>query len=92
MIILNLQLFKLNHYTLHMDGADNFDFFRQPDFVQEPFLKGSYAVYKKETLIGEGTGKLCHIHRPEIIDACGRRCWGELAVVGNELRITIPEN
>ena len=39
----------------------------------------------------EGAGKLCHIHRPEIIDARGRRCWGELAVVGNELHITIPE-
>ena len=80
-----------NVISLRMEGAENFDFFRQPDFVSEPFLKGSYAVYKKETLIGEGTGKLCHIHRPEIIDARGRRCWGDLAVVGNELRVTIPE-
>jgi hypothetical protein len=80
-----------NTVTLRMEGAENFDFFRQPDFVPDKFLKGSYAVYKKETLVGEGTGKLCHIHRPEIIDARGRRCWGELAVVGNELRITIPE-
>jgi hypothetical protein len=80
-----------NIISLRMEGAENFDFFRQPDFVSEPFLKGSYAVYKKDTLIGEGTGKLCHIHRPEIIDARGRRCWGSLAVVGNELRITIPE-
>jgi hypothetical protein len=74
-----------------MEGAENFDFFRQPDFLKEPLLAGSYAVYKKETLIGEGTGKLCHIHRPEIIDARGRRCWGGLAVVANELRVTIPE-
>ncbi|MDR0288002.1 MAG: hypothetical protein LBI03_09915 [Clostridiales bacterium] len=80
-----------NVISLRMEGADNFDFFRQPDFLKEPLLAGSYAVYKKETLIGEGTGKLCHIHRPEIIDARGRRCWGELAVVGNELRIIIPE-
>ncbi|MDR0475966.1 MAG: hypothetical protein LBH43_20155 [Treponema sp.] len=80
-----------NVVSLRMDGAECFDFFRQPDFVQEPFFKGSYAVYKKETLIGEGTGKLCHIHRPQIIDARGRRCWGDLAVIGNELRITIPE-
>jgi hypothetical protein len=55
-------------------------------------LKGSYAVYKKETLMGEGTGKLCHIHRPEIIDSRGRRCWGDLSIVGNRLCITIPEN
>jgi len=79
-----------NMVCLRMEGAEKFDFFRQPDFVRDPFLKGSYAVYKKETLIGEGTGKLCHIHRPLIIDVLGRRCWGELAVVGNELQITIP--
>ena len=81
-----------NVITLRMDGAERFDFHRQPDFVSDPFLRGSYAVYKKVTLIGEGTGKLCHLHRPEIIDARGRRCWGELSIVGNELRITIPAN
>jgi hypothetical protein len=80
-----------NIITLFIEGAEKYDFFRQPDFVPDPFLKGSYAVYKKETLIGEGTGKLCHIHRPEIIDAQGRRCWGDLSIVGNVLRITIPE-
>ncbi|MCL2410633.1 MAG: hypothetical protein FWC97_03220 [Treponema sp.] len=80
-----------NVVTLQMEGAENFDFFRQPDFVPDPFLKGSYAVYKKETFIGEGTGKLCHIHRPQIIDAGGRKCWGDLSVTGNELRITIPQ-
>jgi hypothetical protein len=80
-----------NVITLLMEGAERFDFFRQPDFVRDPFLKGSYAVYKKETLVGEGTGKLCHIHRPEIIDSRGRRCWGDLSVTGNRLCITIPE-
>ncbi|GHU14362.1 hypothetical protein FACS1894161_4990 [Spirochaetia bacterium] len=81
-----------NVVSLLMEGAEGFDFFRQPDFVKDPFLAGSYAVYKKETLVGEGTGKLCHIHRPKIIDALGREVWGDLSVVGNELRITIPEN
>jgi len=38
-----------NVISLLMEGAENFDFFRQPDFVRDPFLKGSYAVYKKET-------------------------------------------
>jgi hypothetical protein len=80
-----------NVVLLLIEGAENFDFFRQPDFVKDPFLKGSYAVYKKQTFIGEGTGKLCHIHRPLIIDVQGRRVWGELAVVGNILYITIPE-
>jgi hypothetical protein len=65
-----------NVITLLMEGAERFYFFRQPDFIKNPFLKGSYAVYKKETLLGEGTGKLCHIHRPEIIDSRGRRVWG----------------
>jgi len=80
-----------NVITLRMEGAELYDFFRQPDFVHDDFLKGSYAVYKKETLVGQGTGKLCHIHRPLIIDALGRKVWGELSVVGNELNITIPE-
>jgi hypothetical protein len=74
-----------------MEGAENLDFFRQPGFVKAPLLAGSYAVYKKETLIGEGTGKLRHIHRPEITDSRGRRVWGDLSVTGNELHITIPE-
>jgi hypothetical protein len=85
-----------NVVSLIMEGAENFDFFRQPDFVADPFLKSSFAVYKKETLLGEGTGKMCHIHRPLIIDAHGRRVWGDLSVCGlksggNELLITIPE-
>ena len=80
-----------NVVSILMEGAENFDFFRQPDFVSDPFLKGSYAVYKKETLLGEGTGKLCHIQRPLIIDAWERRCWGDLSVNGNFLCITIPE-
>ncbi|MCL2067258.1 MAG: hypothetical protein FWG99_07305 [Treponema sp.] len=89
-VILNREP-ESNVIRLRMEGAENFDFFRQPDFVPDLFLKGSYAVYKKETLLGEGTGKLCHIHRPLIIDARGRRVWGDLSVVGNELRISIPE-
>jgi hypothetical protein len=80
-----------NVITLFMEGAEEFDFFRQPDFLKNPLLAGSYVVYKKETLIGEGTGKLCHIHRPEIIDSRGRRCWGDLSIVGNSLCIIIPE-
>ncbi|GHV04029.1 hypothetical protein FACS189485_08550 [Spirochaetia bacterium] len=80
-----------NIVTLTLDGTDQFDFFRQPDFVPDPFLKGSYAVYKKETLIGEGTGKLCHIHRPKIIDSQGRWVWGDLSIIGDRLLITIPE-
>jgi len=89
-IILNREP-ESNVISLRMEGAEEFNFFRQPDFIAEPFLRGSYAVYRKEKLVGQGTGKLCHIHRPELIDARGRRCWGELEVIGNKLQITIPE-
>jgi len=80
-----------NVVSLMIVGGEHFDFYQQPYYIKDPYLKGSYAVYKKNTLIGEGTGKLCHIHRPLIIDARGRRVWGTLAVIGNELKITIPE-
>jgi hypothetical protein len=80
-----------NVVSLVIDGAERFDFFRQPDFIRDPYLAGSYAVYKKETLAGEGTGKLCHIYRPKIIDSRGRQVWGDLSIDGNRLDITIPE-
>ena len=80
-----------NIVSLRMEGAENFDFFRQPDYVSDPLLKGSYAVYKKKTLLGEGTGKLCHIYRPEITDARGRRCWGDLSAGNGSLKIAVPE-
>jgi hypothetical protein len=43
-----------NVISLLLEGAEGFDFFRQPDFIKDPLLAGSYAVYKKETLIGGG--------------------------------------
>ena len=89
-VILNKEPIS-NVIKLYMEEAENYNFYRQPDFVPDPFLKGSFAVYKKEILIGQGTGKLCHIHRPLIIDARGQRVWGELSIVGNELHITVPE-
>jgi hypothetical protein len=82
---------ETNVIALRLEGAENYDFFRQPDSLKNPLLAGSYAVYKKETFAGEGTGKLCHIHRPEIIDAAGRSVWGDVCVSGNSLVITIPE-
>jgi hypothetical protein len=80
-----------NVITLKIEGAEDFDFFRQPDFIKDPYLAGSYAVYKKTTFIGEGTGKLCHIHRPKIIDAAGRWVWGDVTITGDTLSISIPE-
>jgi hypothetical protein len=82
---------ETNLISLRIGGADRYDFFKQPYFVRDPFLKGSIAVYKKENLVGEGTGKLCHIRRPLIIDALGRKVWGDVDVIHNKLVITIPE-
>jgi hypothetical protein len=82
---------KTNVISFLIEGVEGYDFFRQPDRGRDPFLRGSYAVYRNETFIGEGTGKLCHIHRPLVIDAGGRRVWGDLSIAGNRLYITIPE-
>ena len=80
-----------NVVSLRMDGAEAFDFHRQPDIGNDPLLRGSLAVYKKDRMAGEGTGKLCHIMRPEIIDARGRKCHGDLRAEGNRLEIIAPE-
>jgi hypothetical protein len=80
-----------NIIRINIDGADRYDFYKQPDFVSDPLLKGSYAVYKKDIFVGDGTGKLCHIHRPLIIDAAGQKVWGDLHFDGKALNIIIPE-
>jgi hypothetical protein len=80
-----------NVVSIRMEGAEHFCFYRQPSFVPDASLKGSIAVYRKDRLTGAGTGKLCHIHRPKIIDALGRSVWGDLGIAGDYLTITIPE-
>ncbi len=71
------------------------DFFYQPELTQEEKdngaerpenVVGSYAVYYKDTptnYVGGKeykTGKMCHIFRPEVVDAKGSEVWGELNV------------
>jgi hypothetical protein len=84
-----------NTLFLCIDGWEGFDFFRQPDYASDPALAGSYAVYRRESIIqancNTGTGKICHIHRPKIIDARGREVWGELWIDRGVMAITIPE-
>jgi hypothetical protein len=81
-----------NVISLSLDGGEQFDFYRQPVSRKNPLLSGSYAVYLKRVLTGQGTGKLCHIYRPRIVDASGASVWGELSVSGGKLFIAIPEN
>jgi hypothetical protein len=80
-----------NVVSLALAGAELLDFFRQPDFHPDPDLAGSYAVYGRKANGRFGTGKLCHIYAPRIIDAGGRSVRGRLDVIGNRLLITIPE-
>ncbi|AEF84732.1 hypothetical protein TREPR_2097 [Treponema primitia ZAS-2] len=85
-----------NRVYLAIEGWEQFDFFRQPDTYGPEILRGSYAVYKKEMVINSpayhvGTGKICHIHRPKIIDARGRDVWGDVWIDKGLMAITIPE-
>jgi hypothetical protein len=85
-----------NRLYLAIDGWESFDFFRQPDTFGPEHLRGSYAVYKKEGVINAaayhvGTGKICHIHRPKIIDARGRWVWGDIWIDQGVMTLTIPE-
>ncbi|MFA5424833.1 MAG: hypothetical protein WC374_13345 [Phycisphaerae bacterium] len=52
---------------------------------------GSYAVYCNKVNNQYKTGKLCHIPRPFVIDAKGRREWCVLKINGNTLTIVLPE-
>jgi hypothetical protein len=84
--------------TLYFEisGWEEFDFFRQPDAFGPELLRGSYAVYKKEFVISGprynvGTGKICHIHRPLVWDAQGKKVWGDIRVDKGILTLSIPE-
>jgi hypothetical protein len=87
---------QTNKLYLFIEGWEEFDFLRQPDTFGPEILRGSYAVYKKEFVISSrkyhvGTGKLCHIHRPMIWDAQGRKVWGDILIDKGVMVITIPE-
>jgi hypothetical protein len=93
-IILNREP-ETNKLYLRIEGWEGFDFFRQPDTFGPESLRGSYAVYRKESIVQgnyhTGTGKICHIHRPKILDARGREVWGDIWIDRGVLVITIPE-
>jgi hypothetical protein len=87
---------ETNKIYLLIEGWERFDFLKQPETFGPDSLRGSYAVYRKEQIIGSpqrpvGTGKLCHIHRPEIRDARGRKIWGTVHIEDGIMTIAIPE-
>jgi hypothetical protein len=94
-IVLNREP-ESNRLCLALEGWEGFDFLRQPDEFGPEILRGSYAVYKKEGVINSpayhvGTGKLCHIHRPKVIDARGRWAWGDISIDRGLMTLTVPE-
>lgn len=95
-----------NVFTYKIEGADDFDFFYQPELTPEEIAEGaerpenvigSYAVYHKHNAnhqIGKTnytTGKAFHIYRPKAIDANGAEVWAELLYSEGVLAVTVPE-
>lgn len=50
----------------------------------------SLAVYHPKKHNKYETGKVCHLFRPQIHDQNGPFAWGRWSVVGNRLRILLP--
>lgn len=95
-----------NVFEYKIEGAEQFDFFYQPELTAEEIadgasrpenVVGSYAVYHKEKVnhhIGStnyATGKAFHIYRPKVIDANGAEVWAELSYESGVLSVTVPE-
>lgn len=94
-----------NVFTYKIEGAEEFDFFYQPELTQEEIdegaerpenVVGSYAVYhrtKANHRVGStnyATGKAFHIYRPKAIDANGSEVWAELNYDNGILSVTVP--
>jgi hypothetical protein len=90
---------ETNVIEIELDFPEGLEFYRQPSALNlpaSPFrclpeVEESYAVYWKERNGPYKTGKFCHIYRPEIRDARGRKVWGRLDIAGHTMTITIPE-
>ncbi|HOT62932.1 MAG TPA: hypothetical protein PLU93_08720 [Treponemataceae bacterium] len=90
---------ETNVIEIELDFPEGLEFYRQPSMdalIRSPYrcapeVEESYAVYWKERNGPYKTGKFCHIYRPEIRDARGRKVWGRLDIVGHTMTITIPE-
>lgn len=95
-----------NVFTYKIDGAEEFDFFYQPELTPEEIeegsdrpenVVGSYAVYHKTKAhhrVGDtnyATGKVYHIYRPKAFDADGAETWAELSYANGALSVTVPQ-
>ncbi len=95
-----------NVFEYNIDGAEEFNFFYQPELTAEEIAEGaerpenvvgSYAVYHKTKAnhrVGStnyATGKAFHIYRPKAIDANGAEVWAELSYEDGILSVTIDD-
>ena len=95
-----------NVFEYQIAGAEDFDFFYQPELTPEEIAEGvsrpenvvgSYAVYHKTKAnhrVGDtnyATGKAFHIYRPKAIDANGAEVWAELSYSEAILAVTVPQ-
>ncbi len=78
-----------NSFTLNLDFPPGLEFYYQPALTQAEIdagfsrpenVVGSYAVYWGKQNNQYRTGKLCHIYRPQLIDALGNKAWATLAI------------
>jgi len=73
-------------------------FCRQPNKANRPGetipdrVKDSYAVYWSSNNGVYKTGKLCHIYRPEVMDANGKRTWCGFQVDETQRTMTVLIN
>lgn len=91
---------ETNVIEIDLQFPDGLEFYRQPSFEEitksryycAPEVIDSYAVYWKNRNGKYKTGKFCHIYRPLVYDARGRKVWGRLILTGRLMTITIPED
>jgi len=89
-----------NVVEMNLDFPDGLVFYYQPTDRElggkrrrtPPEVQGSYAVYWKEMHNQYKTGKFCHIYRPLVCDARGRKVWADMRIHGKVMSITIPES
>ena len=96
-----------NEFQFLVDGAEDLDFFYQPELTQAEIdfgasrrenVVGSYAVYhktKRDNRPGApnyATGKAYHIFRPKATDANGKEIWCDLKYAIGILTVIVPQD
>lgn len=96
-----------NRFCYALEGAEQFDWFKQPPLTQEEIDGGafrpdnvvnSYAVYHRtkanhqEGQTNYATGKVFHRYRAQATDASGDKVWGDSEYSNGEICDFIPQS